>query len=163
MDKGTTRCIRRVEEKIYGGTSIDDAWPYETIPDRNGCLKICNRSSAYTTRCEQWLKPCLIYIKDIFPSRKELRDLRPRALGNCQSTRGMATLHTGIPTYDDSLVRPQESDLLPGSQETEQTTGEMVTIPIRIRCQAGTHTGTQDGSIRYTVPTTRPLPGWRQR
>ena len=71
----------------------------------------------------------------------------------------MATLYPGIPTYDDSLVRPQESDLLPGSQETEQTTGEMVTIPIRIQCQAGTHTRTQNGPIRHAVLMTQPLPG----
>ena len=66
----------------------------------------------------------------------------------------MVTLYPGIPTYDGSLVRPQESDLLPGSQETEQTTGKMVTIPIRIRCQADTHTRTQDGPIRHAVLTT---------
>ena len=44
----------------------------------------------------------------------------------------MATLYPGIPSYDDSLVRPQESDLLLGSQKTEQTTSEVVTIPIGI-------------------------------
>ena len=66
MDRQLPERIWRIEKVIYWRTSLNDARPKSTIPDRNRCLQICNRGSSHSVGFDWWQTPSLLHLKNIF-------------------------------------------------------------------------------------------------
>src|SRR5271168_4987175 len=75
----------------------------------------------------------------------------------------MATLYSRIWPHHYCLFRPQESHVFQNGSETEQKTGPMVPISIRIRRQTYPPPWHQNDPIRCLISTARSWPGCRTR
>ena len=162
MDKWLSNGFWQPQEMFHWGTCTHDARSNSPLPNQNWCLKIRNRSDPYSIGCKWWQTSNLFHIKDFITGRKKLQDLWQRTFGHHSSAKGMAALHSRISTHDSDLVRSQEPHILL-SKETQSSTGEMVSLPLRIRCQIGTYPMKQNGTVWCPITATRPLSWWRHR
>ena len=134
MDNRLSTGIWRIEKMFHGSTGLGHAWSYKTIPNRVRHVQIRYRSSVDPIGFEWRPSPMRVHFKDLFPHEKKLWNLWSRTLGNNSSIRRMVALHSGLPSYNDNLIRSQKFDILPGSTKTELKTSTLVTLFIRIRC-----------------------------
>jgi hypothetical protein len=132
--------------------------PDKTFPNRNRRLQIRDQSRPHPVGRKWRPTPGILYIENTLPSRTKLRNIRQGTTSNYPSIGRMATLYPRIDTHHDCLIRPQEPHLLQGSKKPKPMTSTMVLISFGIRCETGSHSRTQDGTVRRTIPTTRSMP-----
>ena len=113
--------------------------PVLMMPDHTKLFQIETDTSKYATGAfltqldaNGDRHPVSFILKTFSPAERNYKIYNQELLAIVRALEEWRHLYPGIPTYDDSLVRPQESDLLSGGQETEQMTSKMVTIPLRI-------------------------------
>ena len=118
-------------------------------------VKICVRSCFNSIGLQRRPTPMCIHFKDVLPHRKELRNLRPGITSHHPSPWRVEALYSRIVSHRDCFLQPQELDVLPRGQEIKSMTGTMVSLPIGIRRQVGSHCRNENNTIGHTLQTTR--------
>ena len=117
MDRRMSKSIWWLKETVYWRTSLNYARSNMAIPNRNRCIKICNRSSPHSVRLKWRQTPNIIHIKNLFTSRTKLWNIWSWTTGNYSGIGRMATLYSRISPHHHYFIWSQKLDLLLRSQK----------------------------------------------
>ena len=141
--------VQQFKDLLYQRTRACDAGSDKTIPDWVRRIKICIGGRPNPVRLQWGLTPVCVHFKDIFPCWKELWNLRSGAISYYPGPWGVEALYSRIAPHHDCFLRPQKLDVFPGGQKTKSTTSTMVSLPIRVQRQIGSHRRNENSTVRH--------------
>ena len=116
----TTDCQKAFEElkkTLHRRTSLNYAQPYKTISDRMQHIQICVGSNPDPVGFKWRSSSMCVYLQNLLPRWKKLRNLWSRTIGNHPSTGRMVSLYSRISPYDDNPFGLQKFDILSRSMK----------------------------------------------